>query len=240
MIKAVFFDLDDTLCNSDEAWSIATRETFQLLRKHYPDIWEVTLTRAWTTVHQELFQQLNAGKGSMAELRDKRFHCLFQELGLPRGKITDELNDFLSSRYLTSLRLYEDVSVLAALPTYHIGIVTNGAHDNHTDSQFFKVNHLGLSERIQSLTISDEVGVRKPNIKVFQVACERADVSPKEAMFVGNSIQNDIVGANRAGMISVLIDRKSDGPIPEIGNERPDYSVSNLHDVLSCLASKQD
>ena len=240
MIKAVFFDLDDTLCNSDEAWSIAIRETFQLFRKHYPDIWEVTLTSAWTTVHQELFQQLDAGKGSMAELRDKRFHCLFQELGLPRGKITEELNDFLSSRYLTSLSLYEDVSVLEVLHAYHVGIITNGADDNHTDSQFSKVKHLGLSERIQSLTISDEVGVRKPNIKVFQVACERADVLPKEAMFVGNSIQNDIVGANRAGMASVLIDRKSDILIPETGDEQPDYSVSNLHDVLSCLASEQD
>ena len=119
---------------------------------------------------------------------------------------------------------------------YHVGIVTNGAHDNHTDSQLSKVRHLGLNERIQSLTISDEVGVRKPNIKVFQVACERADVIPKEAMFVGNSIQNDIIGANQAGMTSVLIDRESDGLIPEIGDERPDYSVANLHDILSCLA----
>ncbi len=240
MIKAVFFDLDDTLCDSDAAWNVATKETFQLLRKHKPDVSEGTVTKAWRTVHQELFRQLDAGKGSMADLRDSRFHCLFQELDLPLGKITEELNDFLSSRYLTNLRLYEDVSVLEKLHAYHVGIITNGAHDSHTDSQFSKVNHLGLSERIQSLTISDEVGVRKPNTQVFQVACERASVLPKEAMFVGNSIQNDIVGANRAGMISVLIDRKSDGPIPKIGDSRPDYSVSNLHDVFSCLAREQD
>ncbi len=240
MIKAVFFDLDGTLCDSDTAWHIATGETFQLLRKYEPDVSEDTITQAWWTVHQELFGQLNAGKGSMAELRDKRFHCLFRELGLPIGKIVEELNNFLSSRYLTSLRLYEDVTVLEALHTYHVGIVTNGAHDNHTDSQFSKVQHLGLSKRIQSLTISDEVGVRKPNIKVFTVACERAGVLPKEVVFVGDSIENDIVGANRVGMTSVLIDRKSDGRIPETGDERPDYVVSNLHDVLSCLGHKAD
>ena len=239
MIKAVFFDLDDTLCNSDAAWDIATKETFQLLRRYKPDIPEETIIEAWRTIHQILFQQLNAGKGSMAELRDKRFHCLFQELGLPTNKIAEELNDFLSSSYLTSLSLYEDVSVIEALDAYHVGIVTNGAYDNRTDSQFSKVRHLGLSNRIQSLTISDEVGVRKPNVKVFQVACERAGVLPKEAMFVGNSIQNDIVGANRAGMTSVLIDRESDAQIPEIGDERPDYSVTNLHDILSCLACGQ-
>ena len=238
MIKAVFFDLDNTLCDSDTAWSIATRETFQLLCKREPDVSVETITKAWTTVHEKRFQQLNAGKGSMAALRDSRFQCLFKELGLPQGTMTEELNDFLSSRYLTSLHLYDDVSVLEALPTYHVGIVTNGAHDTHTDSQFSKVQHLGLSERIQSLTISDEVGVRKPNIKVFTVACKRAGVLPKEALFVGDSIENDIVGANRVGMTSVLIDRKSDGLIPEAGDERPDYVVSNLHDVLSCLADK--
>ncbi len=240
MIKAVFFDLDGTLCDSDTAWSIATRETFQLLHKHEPDISVETITNAWTTVHQKLFQQLNAGKGSMAALRDSRFQCLFRELGLPQGTITEELNDFLSSRYLTSLHLYDDVSVLEALHAYHVGIVTNGAHDNHTDSQFSKVQRLGLSERIQSLTISDEVGVRKPNIKVFTVACERTGVLPREALFVGDSIANDIVGANRVGMTSVLIDRKSDGRIPETGDERPDYVVSNLRDVLSCLGHKAD
>ena len=101
------------------------------------------------------------------------------------------------------------------------------------------VRYLGLSERIQSLTISDDVGVRKPHIKIFDVACERADVLPKEAMFVGDSIENDIVGANCAGMTSVLIDRKSDTLIPEIVDGRPDYLVSNLYDVLSYLGHKQ-
>ena len=81
MIKAVFFDLDGTLCDSDTAWSLAIKEAFQLLRKHESDVSEEAIITAWTTIHQKLFQQLNAGKGSMAELRDKRFHCLFQELG---------------------------------------------------------------------------------------------------------------------------------------------------------------
>ena len=240
MIKAVFFDLDDTLCDSDTAWHIAVRETFQLLRKHAPDVSEETFTKAWVTVHQKLFQQLNAGKCSMAEVRDLRFQCVFKELDLPTSKITEELNNFLSSRYLAGLHLYEDVAVLEELQAYHIGIITNGAHDKHTDSQLSKIKQFGLSERIQSLTISDEVGVRKPNIKIFEVACERAGVIPKEAMFIGDSIENDIVGANRAGMTSVFINRKSDVLIPNIEDEQPDYSISNLYGVLSCLENNYD
>ena len=235
MIKAVFFDLDGTLCDSDTAWSLAQRETFQLFREQYPDVLEETLTEAWRTVHQELFQQLDAGKCSMADVRDVRFQCLFQKLGLPIDKVMEGLSGFFCSRYLTSLRLYDDVTVLEELHAYHVGIITNGAHDEHTDSQLSKVRHLGLSERIRSLTISGEIGVRKPKVEIFQVACERAGVSPKEAMLVGDTIENDIVGANRAGMTSVFIDRESHVLTPKTADEQPDHSISNLHDILSCL-----
>ena len=240
MIKAVFFDLDGTLCDSDTAWNIAQSETFQRLRKHYPHVSGEAITNAWTTVHQRLFQQLDAGKLSMAEVRDARFQCLFEELGLPTDKAMEALSDFFCSRYLTSLRLYEDVTVLDELHTYHVGIITNGAHDEHTDSQLSKVRHLGLSERIQSLTISGEIGVRKPKVEIFKVACERADVLPEEAVYIGDSVQNDIVGANRAGMTSVFINRKSGVLIPESADEQPDYAISNLHDVLSRLRHKRN
>ena len=240
MIKAVFFDLDGTLCDSDTAWHIAVKETFQRLCEREPNVSQEAITEAWTTVIQRLFQQLDAGKCSMAEVRDSRFPCLFEELGLPQGPIAEELNDFLSSRYLTGLRLYEDVTGLEELQAYHVGIITNGAHDEHTDSQLSKVRHLGLSERIQSLTISGEIGVRKPNLEIFKVACERANVLPAEAIFVGDSVQNDIVGANRAGITSVLINRKSEELIPQIADEQPDYTISNLHDILSYLAHEQD
>lgn len=235
MIKAVFFDLDGTLCDSDTAWSIAQRDTFQILREHYPDVSEGALTEAWGTVHQKLFQQLDAGRCSMANVRDSRFPGLFKELGLPTDKVMEGLSGFFCSHYLTGLSLYDDVTVLEELHAYHVGIITNGAHDEHTDSQLSKVRHLGLSEQIQSLTISSEIGVRKPKLEIFKVACERAGVLLKEALFVGDTVANDIVGANRAGMTSVLISRNSDILTPKTADEQPDYTISNLHDVLSCL-----
>ena len=240
MIKAVFFDLDGTLCDSDRAWSIAQNETFQRLRKHYPHVSGEAIIEAWTIIHRRLFQQLNAGKCSMAEVRNRRFGCLFKELSLPIDSAMEELSDFFCSRYLMGLRLYEDVTVLEELHAYHVGIITNGAHDEHTDSQLSKVRHLGLSERIQSLTISGEIGIRKPKVEIFKVACERADVLPKEAVYVGDTIQNDIVGANRAGMKSIFINRKSEALASKTVDEQPDYTISNLYEALSCLAHKCD
>lgn len=235
MIKAVFFDLDNTLCNSDTAWNIAVGDTFQRFIKHEPKVSEETFTKEWTAVHQELFQQLDSGKCSMAKVRDSRFPFLFNKLNLPSSKISEELNDFLCTRYITNLCLFEDVTVLEELQSYHVGIITNGAHDEHTDSQLSKVRYLGLNERIQSLTISDEIGVRKPKCEIFKVACERAKVKLNESVLVGDSIENDIVGANRAGMTSILIDRKMKVSYPKIVDGQPDISISNLYDIISSI-----
>jgi len=148
MIRAIFFDLDGTLCDSDTAWDIAQSETFQRFGKHYPHVSEETITETWTIVHQRLFQQLNAGELSMAEMRDSRFPYLFNEFGFPKDKTMEELSNFFCSRYLTGLYLYDDATIFDELHAYHIGIITNGAHDEHTDSQLSKVRHLGLIERV--------------------------------------------------------------------------------------------
>lgn len=235
MIKAIFFDLDGTLCDSDSAWDLAVRDTFQLFHKKVRNVSDDDLVKTWNTVHETLFQRLDAGKCSMAEVRDSRFRCLFNELKLPSSKLAQELNDFLSLRYISNLKLYDDVSVLEELPTFHVGIITNGAHDEHTDSQLSKVKHLGLNDNIQSLTISDEIDFRKPHSKIFKVACERTGILPREAIMVGDSIENDIVGANRVNMTSIHINRNSNISLPYRQDEQPDYSISNLFDILLYL-----
>ncbi|MCG9126043.1 HAD family hydrolase [Candidatus Poribacteria bacterium] len=238
MIKAVFFDLDGTLCDSDSAWDLAVKETFQVFHKKAMNISNNALLNGWETVHEKLFQRLDAGRCSMAEVRDSRFHCLFNELNLPSSELPDELNDFLSTRYISNLKLYDDAAVLDEITTLHVGIITNGAHDKNTDSQLSKVNQLGLRERIQSLTISDEIGVRKPHSKIFKLACEKAGVLLTESIMVGDSIGNDIVGANRVNMTSIHINRNSDTSLPDITDGQPDYSVSNLFDILPYLTIK--
>lgn len=235
MIKAIFFDLDGTLCDSVTAWDLAVRDTFQLFHKKVANVSEDLLIKVWDIVHKTLFQRLNAGICSMAEVRDSRFHCLFDELKLPSSKLADELNDSLSRRYISKLTLFNDAVVLEQLSTFHVGIITNGAHDEHTDSQLTKVKNLGLNEYIQSLTISDEIGFRKPHSEIFKVACERAGVLLSEAVMVGDSIENDIVGANRVNMTSIHVNRCLNTSIPDILDGQPDYSISNLYDILHYL-----
>jgi len=71
---------------------------------------------------------------------------------------------------------------------------------------------MGLSRYFETIISSAEVGLRKPDPKIFQLACERLDVLPSRTVHVGDHHYADVVGAASAGLRPVLIDRA--GAIP--------------------------
>jgi putative hydrolase of the HAD superfamily len=173
---------------------------------------------------------------TMAEVRDTRFQLALEKVGIRKPNYATELNALLGRRQLAYLRLFDDARCLESLRRgVHVGIITNGAGDTHPDSQSTKIEHLGLSQRVDSIWISDAVGYRKPQARIFELACGTAGIAPQEAAFVGDSVSNDIVGANRAGMISILIDRAGQEFHHGDADGTPTYSVKSLLEVSSIL-----
>lgn len=77
----------------------------------------------------------------------------------------------------------------------------------------------GLEGQFDAVVISGEVGVDKPDPLIFYLAMEALHCSPKEALFVGDSLGADIAGAQAAGFRAILIDRRGahrDFPGPRI------------------------
>ena len=66
---------------------------------------------------------------------------------------------------------------------------------------------LGLTPELETIVSSAEVGLHKPDPRIFELACERLGVDPVEAAHVGDHHYADIVGAQAVGMLPVLIDR---------------------------------
>ena len=66
---------------------------------------------------------------------------------------------------------------------------------------------LGLSAWLQVVVTSQELGFNKPQPEIFQEALKQAGVKPSEAIYVGDQHQIDVVGANEAGMRGILLDR---------------------------------
>lgn len=103
-------------------------------------------------------------------------------------------------------RFYADVEpVLRQLKArgIRIGIISNW------DTRLRRISDgLGLSRLVDFLVISAEAGVRKPSPGIFRLALEKAGVGPDEAVHVGDLPEEDGMGARRAGLRPILIDRR--------------------------------
>lgn len=106
-----------------------------------------------------------------------------------------------------------------------------GVHlvSNNSDYLPLLLRNLGWEAKFDSVTYSQEVGVSKPNPRIFQAALDRAGKPPIEALYVGDSLRHDVEGASAAGLRSVLIDRKGLGAPPGV------TTIRDLHAVLELL-----
>lgn len=129
----------------------------------------------------------------------------FPKLG--RSRISTPFFDELYDRFVQPQvwRLFPDVfpvlqEAKKRKPT--VGIVSNW------DSRLFGIcEGLGLSPYLDFILASAVVGAAKPNSKIFLAALRRAQVLPEEAVHVGDSLIDDIWGAERVGIRGILIDR---------------------------------
>jgi len=122
---------------------------------------------------------------------------------------------------------------LAALRTHgcHLGIVSNA-----DDDQFAHMVKLGqLESYFDSLLSSEQARSCKPDLAIFQEALRRADCAPEEALFVGDSLQQDIAGANRLGLQSVLIWSDVNRE-PPAGEHRPRHVIRHIPTLLKLVS----
>ena len=81
---------------------------------------------------------------------------------------------------------------------------------------------------------SRDVGVRKPDPRIFRAALRRLRVPANRSVAVGNRLDTDIAGAHRAGMVAILFSR-GDYPQPEKALEEPDYRLRSMGGLARLL-----
>jgi len=97
-----------------------------------------------------------------------------------------------------------------------VGIVSN----NLLEEQAEKLRHCGLDRFIDTLVVSGEAGVSKPDPRIFRIALDRLGCEPAEAVMIGDSWTADVAGARAAGIRAIWFN--------PAGRERPDASVPRL------------
>jgi putative hydrolase of the HAD superfamily len=235
--RAVFFDLDDTLCDAAPAFAAGRRAAFERALTVAPGLSSEALQQAWAAAHAELMPQLEAGTLQMAEVRTLRFRRTLAIVGAndPDGALADQLDALLGETQLAHLRRFDDVAALDALRerSVFVGVITNGADDAHSDSQRTKVERLGLLALLDGCWISDATGYRKPDPRAFAPALAAAGCAPADCIYVGDTLATDIAAANAAGLRSVLLRR--DGALAVRGEPQPWRVIRSLWETLDLL-----
>jgi len=101
---------------------------------------------------------------------------------------------------------------------------------DHTPAADWILEGTGLADLIEKRVISEAVGVRKPDARIFHDALHHFDVEPGECVHVGDQARADAWGAGRLGLRTVWISRHTE-PYPE-AEHPPTLTVTRLADVL--------
>lgn len=201
--RHIFFDLDDTLWDFKRNSSEALHELY-----HHFILKNVGIESPdyFIKVYQErnimMWEQYRLGAIDKETLRSKRFELTFWDMGIdtalvPRGMPEHYLSTLASKHYLYPFAL----EVLEYLKEkYSLHIITNG----FSEVQHIKLNSSKIDRFFQQLIISDEIGMKKPDIKIFQHALEKANATAEESIMIGDGLDVDIAGARNAGMDQVF------------------------------------
>lgn len=136
-------------------------------------------------------------------------------------------------------RLYDDaLPTLRALKSrgYRLALVSNtpwGTPDYLWQQQ---AQRFGVGPLMERRLFSSDVGVRKPDPRIFLEALSGLGTRPEHALFVGDTPHEDVAGAKAAGMTAALLVR---GPVPPTAAQHPgDFRIARLTELLDRLPGR--
>jgi HAD superfamily hydrolase (TIGR01509 family) len=224
MRRALLVDIDDTVVD----WIGPAREAVIPAVASYPVFGgsdPEMLADRFLEIVEETHDLWQSGSLSADELRAERIRRLISQSGGHLEPVEAVgLADAYREAYLAARRPVEGAFELLT-EVRRRGARVVAVSNNLVDEQEDKLRHVGLRHLFDELVISEAVGVNKPDPEIFAVALGAARASPDEAVMLGDSWANDVLGAVGVGVAPAWLDRAGVGV--------PDRSVPVL--VLTSL-----
>jgi len=206
IVKDIFFDLDHTLWDFDKNSMLAFKRVF---KKFKITIEFDAFLKIYEPINVEYWKKYREDKVSKENLRRGRLIDSFNffDLIYSTEKI-DEIADAYIQELPFDNHLFEGaVEILDYLILkYKLHIITNGFEE----VQHKKLKNSGIDRYFSTVTTSEEVGLKKPNPKVFLTALNKANSFPTQSVMIGDSLEADILGANNIGMQTIFYNYRNE------------------------------
>ena len=201
MIKAVLFDLDDTLLDRDASVAYFIDQQYERLRPVFDGVSRDVFTRR--------FLELD-GHGYVA--KDEVYRQLVTEFELTRVSWQELLQDYRRrfDQYCINLPNLEPMLQALVAQRRRLGIITNGP----SPFQQQKIRAMGVEDYFAVVLVSEVESVWKPDPEIFRRAVTRLGVTAGETVFVGDNPRADIAGARAFGMQTIWKRVDHWGPCP--------------------------
>jgi HAD superfamily hydrolase (TIGR01549 family) len=219
MIRAIFFDIDDTLCDRTSVKTKALRRAWNVLVEN----------RGEECDFDRFYSAYEVRTGSYLP-RLKTFEMVLDDINLKDEGLAGGLEAAYSETIRADLRLFDGVrDVLSTLKrSFKLGVISNAP----SDSQREKIRILDLAPYFSSVTISGEVGVQKPDERIFRIAMDSLGETAETSAYVGDSPELDVSGAKMAGMFAVWANMRGvdySGPLPPDLVIRAPRELADVH-----------
>ncbi len=201
--RAILFDLDDTLFDHRHASDLAL---YAMHAAHASNLAFEAFARKHAEVLEIFHARFLAGEYTLDRARVARMQALFSAFDRKIDIATaEEVASLYREQHQINRKLVAGAKELLSELRVHcrLGIVSN----NSTAEQIEKLRALDIAHYFDTVVISEDVGVAKPDPKIFSIALARVGVGAQDAVFIGDNWLNDIVGAKNAGMAAVWLDR---------------------------------
>lgn len=236
MIRAVLFDLDDTLFDHRGCARDALT-TVQQSHSCFQSMAFDALERAHAEFLEELHAEVMLGRVPIDVARIERFRRLLESAGVrDHGETAGELATLYRETYTTRRRAVAGAAALmsAVKPHAKIGIVSN----NVLDEQQEKLRVCGLDQFVDELVVSGEVGVSKPDPLIFHAAMNRLRVTADEAVMIGDSWLADVEGARGVGIRAIWFNPSGSAPPDARAHVEQLQSLEPADEVLKVILRK--
>ena len=199
MLKAVVFDLDNTLYDYTSANAVAEPYMLEYAARKYGMEVE-KFHQAWQE-GKRITKELLTDTGAKHS-RSLYFQHALEVLGINPIGDAWELGELFWQKFVENIQPYPGaVAMLERLRSQ--GIKTAICTDMTADVQHLKLTKLGLKPYIDALVASEENGMEKPHGRMFQLALDKLGAKPEEAIMVGDSLPKDVQGGRSIGMAAM-------------------------------------
>jgi len=226
----LFFDLDRTIWDFEKN---STETLLELLKEFGLDkrgsLTDDAFIKMYKKINHKLWQEYGKGNISKNQLRSERFYQSLLHFSIDEKDLSVTLNDLYVQRCSSKTNLVpHSKEILEYLSkSYILHIITNG----FIEAQNLKLEKSGIRPFFSEVIIADEVGVTKPDPRIFHHAIESSSAELNESIMIGDDFEADVLGAKNVGMDQIYYKKEAS----DIEKEQATFTIEHLAELRDIL-----